>query len=145
MGGRYFDKLAERMLNQAITDQASIDKYINRIAIEFLYLGFGNEARARELSLAVPASSFDYRVILNIARPAMEAAAATRFAPSVRPRPMESTGRASLSENLINTLAVIAHRRRDQHGVAGRMQFEMFAGMRQRVMRHERSDMRKLG
>ena len=50
-----------------------------------------------------------------------------------------------LAENLVHALAVARDRRRHQHGVSGGVQFEMLAGMGQRIMGYKRCDMRKLG
>jgi hypothetical protein len=36
--------LGERVLHQAVADEASIHEYENRVAIELLDLGFGNES-----------------------------------------------------------------------------------------------------
>ena len=49
------------------------------------------------------------------------------------------------AENLVNALAVARDRRRHQHGVGRRVQFEMLVGMGQRVVRDQRRDVRKLG
>src|SRR6185436_5989059 len=43
-------RLRQRMLNEAVTDQASIDENINRIPIQFLNLGFGHEPVDPQLS-----------------------------------------------------------------------------------------------
>src|SRR4029077_15908898 len=47
-----------------------------------------------------------------------------------------------LSEDLVNPFAVTRNRWRHQHCVGGRMQFEVFVRMRQRMMRDQGSDMR---
>ncbi len=50
-----------------------------------------------------------------------------------------------LAEDLIDALAVSRDRGRQQHGIRGRMQLEMLLGMRQRVVRDQRRNVRKLG
>ncbi len=50
-----------------------------------------------------------------------------------------------LSEDLVHALAVAGDRRRDQHGIGGRVQFEMLVRMRQRVVRYQRCDVREFG
>ena len=50
-----------------------------------------------------------------------------------------------LAEDLIDALRMVCHRRRNQHGIRGRVQLPMHFGMRQRVMRHQRRDVRQLG
>src|SRR5713101_6366929 len=42
--------LGERVLNEAVTNQASVDENVDRVAVEFLNLGLRNEAMNAELT-----------------------------------------------------------------------------------------------
>ena len=47
------------------------------------------------------------------------------------------------TKHLVDALAVSIHRRGDQHGIGGRMQFEVLVRMGERVMRDQRCDVGK--
>ena len=49
------------------------------------------------------------------------------------------------SKNLVHTLAMTGHGRRDQQSIGRRVQLEMFLRMRQRVVSYERNDVGELG
>ena len=132
----------QRVLHQAVANQAPVDEYVDRIAIQLLDLRLGDEAVQR-------ASRRDRRGFSSSSSSSVRA-------------PRRRLGQADaleglqgghgnqlvqrlFAEDLIDALAVSRHRRRDQHGVGGGVQLEMLFRMRQRVVRDQRRDVRQLG
>ncbi len=144
--------LDDGVLDEAVADQASVDEDVDRVAIQFLDFGFRDKAVYPEF-----AERWSGFIAVTWFLPAAQLC----FSTSLRRqgggcgRPMRSSGctaamgiswsRTSFAENLVHPLAVTRDRRRHQHGVGGRVQFEMLVGMGQRVVRDQRCDVRKLG
>src|SRR5438552_8246608 len=148
---------SERVLDDAVANQASVDKHVNGIAIELLDFGFGNEAVSAQL-----AKRFFFlldQIFADGACTKRKSAGVTLLLfppPRWGLRQADSFKRLQggdgnqliqnlFSEDLVNALAAIGHRRRNQNCIGGRVQLEMLIGMRQGVMGDERSDVGKFG
>ena len=147
--------LDDGVLDQAVADQASIDEDVNRVAVQLLDFGFGDKAVHPEFAEAGTSSSAS-SLVTGFSRAGRPRHSSSLAAPGRRLRQADAFQRLHrgngnqlvedfLAENLVHALAVSRNRRRHQHGVGGGMQFEMLVGMGQRVVRHQRCDMRKLG
>ena len=101
------------MLDEAISDQASIDENVDRVAVELLNLRLGDEAVDAEFAwISRP------RIFLRFTAPRW-----WLRQPDMRERlhggHREQLVQSVFAENLIDTLAAASHRRCDQHGVRG--------------------------
>ena len=140
------------MLDEAIADQASVDEDVDRVAIQFLDFGLGDEAVDAEFAerwsgfiCCHLVSSGGSPVVFNFfAAPGRRLRQADAFQRLQRGDGNQLVENF-LAENLVHALAVSRDRRRHQHGVGGGVQLEMLVGMRQRVVRHQRCDVRQLG
>src|SRR5213080_4364044 len=148
---------SERVLDEAIANQASVDKHVNGIAIELLDFGFGNEAVSAQL-----AKRFFFLLDQIFADGACTKRKSAGVTLLLLPPPRWGLRQADsfkrlqrgdgnqliqnlFSEDLVNALAAIGHRRRNQNCIGGRVQLEMLIGMRQGVVGNERGDVGKFG
>src|SRR5438552_6158100 len=148
---------SERVLDDAVANQASVDKHVNGIAIELLDFGFGNEAVSAQL-----AKRFFFllgQIFADGACTKRKSAGVTLLLfppPRWGLRQADSFKRLQggdgnqliqnlFSEDLVNALAAIGHRRRNQTCIGGRVQLEMLIGMRKGVVGNERGDVGKFG
>src|SRR5437899_6652330 len=150
---------SERVLDDAVANQASVDKHVNGIAIELLDFGFGNEAVSAQLTKGfffLLNRIFSGRAGTKRSRRVAHAFLFLPSPPRWGLRQADSFKRLQggdgnqliqnlFSEDLVNALAAIGHRRRNQNCIGGRVQLEMLIGMRQGVMGDERSDVGKFG
>src|SRR6266571_1143906 len=150
---------SERVLDEAIANQASVDKHVNGIAIELLDFGFGNEAVSAQLAkrfffllnrifsggAGTKRSRRVAHVFLFLRSPPRwrlrQANSLERLQRSNRDQLIENL----FSKDLINALPAIGNRRRNQNCIGGRVQLEMLIGMRQGVVGNERGDVGKFG
>src|SRR5208283_606175 len=112
----------ERVLDEAVANQAAIHKNENRIAVELLNLRLRNEAvEAKFAGLGLSG------IFLRIAPPGWrlrQACALQRLHGSQRNQLIERLA----AKNLIDALAMVAYRRRYQQGISGRVQLEVLFG-----------------
>ena len=149
--------LDDGVLDEAVADQASVDEDVNRVAIQFLDFGLGDETVHPEFAEGWR-FLFSVGCVLRLFAGGGARATRTFFfaAPGRRLRQADAFERLHrgyrdqlvenfFAEDLVDALAVARNRRGDQHGVRGRVQFEMLVGMSQGVVRHQRCDVRKFG
>src|SRR5580693_7215548 len=137
--------LSESVLDEAVANQAAVDEDENRIAIQLLDFGFRDEAVETHLAGLGWAGRIAVLIfLLFLASPRRrlgQAYALARLHGCERDQLVEGL----FAEDLIDALAVSRYWRGYQHGVGGGMQFKMFFGMGQRVMRYQRGDVGEFG
>src|SRR5437667_4064968 len=150
---------SERVLDDAVANQASVDKHVNGIAIELLDFGFGNEAVSAQLAkrfFFLLNRIFPGGAGTKRSRGVAHAFLFLRSPPRWRLRQASSLERLQrghgnqlienlFSEDLVHALPAIGYPRRNQNCIGGRVQLEMLIGMRQGVVSDERSDVGKFG
>src|SRR5271165_5749471 len=162
LGGRHLEKeqhhgiygrrndvaisLGERVLHDAVANEASVDEDKDGVAIELL--NFGARDEAVQADLAGHRSLWFLLVVVYIilwlATPRWRLRQSDAIERQQRAEGDELVERL-LAEHLIDALRVVGDGRRDEHGVGGGVQFPVHLGMRQRVVRDQRSDVRQLG
>ena len=136
-------RLGDCMLNQPVTDEPPVDEDENRIAVQLLNLGLGDEAVNPHLARIFWGGPFP--IVLCLFPPPRRGLRESHVFESLPCGHGDQLVEGLLAKHLIDALAASRHRRRHQHGVRGRMQFKMLIGMRQGVMRDQRCDMGEFG
>ena len=136
----------QRMLNQAVADQAAIDECVDRIPVQLLNFRFGDKSVYPQASRVCGGTGASpvLRIVFFFASPWRRL-----WKANVSERQFRSDGNELLqnilAEDLINALTAAGDWRRDQYGVRRRVQFKMLIRMRQCIVRDQRRNMRKLG
>ena len=140
------------MLNETVANQPSIHENVNRIAIELLNLRLRNKPMQPHLAEIVsrgapPANCHPRPQRIRIARvaPPRWRLRQTDTLQGLHRRERNQLVERLASKHLVYALAMTSHGRRDQQRIRRRVQFEMLLRMRQRIVRYQRCDVRKLG
>jgi hypothetical protein len=132
-------RLDDRVLDEAIADEPAVHKDEYGTTVELLDLGLGDEAVEANLSRL-----FARLVLFFGATPGWRL-----WKPDVFERLKGGNGEQLvehiLAEDLIHALAVTGDGWRDQHRVRGGVEFEVFARVRQGIVRDQRSNVGELG
>ena len=115
------------VLHQPIANQAAIHENENRVAIQLLHFRLRDESVQPELSrIHRPGLLF---FILVLARPGRRLRKSNALQRHLR-RNRQQRIECVFSDDLIDALRVARHGRSDDHGIHGRMQFEVHLRMR---------------
>jgi len=123
--------------DETIADEALVDEDVDRVAVEFLQRGAGDEAADAEeagigrsvVAIAAPGRWFGDAGVVKAALGGQG----------------EELVESVAAEDLIDALGRLAHRRRCQQRVGGGVKLEVDFGMGERVMRHQRGYMSEFG
>src|SRR5204863_5749164 len=127
----------ESLENHTAPDQPPVDEDTDTGPLQLLYLHLGNKSAQPQLRQILAGFFFGLP-------PPRWRLGKSRSLQWLKHRQRKQLIKNFLPENLINACAVIGYWRRNQHSIGGRMQFEMLVRMCQRIVRHQRGDMRKL-
>ena len=127
--------LGQSVLDEAVANQPAVDEDENRIAIQLLDFGLRNEAVKAHLAGICGSGGITFFVFV-LAPPGRRLRHA-HVLKWLHSRHSNQLVEGFFAEDLINAFAVARHRRGDQHGVSGGMQFEMLFGMRQSIVRDQ--------
>src|SRR6266700_3289003 len=136
----------QSMLDQAVADQPAIHERVDRIPVQLLDFRLGNKSVYAQTPWIYRGTGVApvFRIVFFYTSPRRRL-----WKADARERQFRSYGNELieniLSKHLINAFAVASHGWCNQHSVGRRMQFKMLVGMRQRIMRDQRSNVRKLG
>ncbi len=129
-------RLRQRMQDQAVAHLASVDEDVDRSTIQLLQLGLGDEAaHAQKARLR--------RLVIGLASPRRRLRQARAREVHLR-RAGQHVARHVAAKDLEDALGRIPHGRRHQQRLRGRVQLKMLRRMRQRIVRHQRGDVRQL-